>query len=106
MVYYATSPRALEGDPTPENRVWGFFAEPNKSRLPNRQQSTQPPRKNHATTTRTALSIPLWPARDPIDERGGLNLHGLMENDSVNRIDYLGLTVIWPRDFGGDVLKV
>ncbi|MBB5354042.1 RHS repeat-associated protein, partial [Haloferula luteola] len=31
-----------------------------------------------------------WPSRDPIGERGGVNLYGFVENDSVGRIDVLG----------------
>lgn len=94
MAYYATSPRALEGDPTPESRVWGFFAEPNKSRLPNRLQSPQPRRRNRATTTRTVSGIPLWPSRDPIEEGGGYNLYGFLENNGIDWIDYLGKVLI------------
>jgi RHS repeat-associated protein len=32
-----------------------------------------------------------WPSRDPIGERGGVNLYGLVGNDGVNKWDYLGL---------------
>lgn len=32
-----------------------------------------------------------WPNRDPIEERGGLNLYGFVGNDGVNRWDLLGL---------------
>ncbi|QTN31241.1 RHS repeat-associated core domain-containing protein [Akkermansiaceae bacterium] len=32
-----------------------------------------------------------WPSRDPIGERGGLNLYGFVENDGVNYLDRLGL---------------
>ena len=32
-----------------------------------------------------------WISRDPIGERGGLNLYGFVGNDAVNRIDVLGL---------------
>jgi RHS repeat-associated protein len=32
-----------------------------------------------------------WPSRDPIEERGGVNLYGFVGNDGVNRIDRLGL---------------
>ncbi len=32
-----------------------------------------------------------WPSRDPIGERGGLNLYGFVGNDGVNRWDLLGL---------------
>lgn len=33
-----------------------------------------------------------WPSRDPIEERGGLNLYGFIGNDPVNRWDKLGLS--------------
>jgi RHS repeat-associated protein len=32
-----------------------------------------------------------WPSRDPIAERGGVNLYGFVGNDGVNRWDVLGL---------------
>ncbi len=32
----------------------------------------------------------VWPSRDPIGERGGLNLYGVCRNDPVNRFDVLG----------------
>ncbi len=32
-----------------------------------------------------------WLSRDPIEERGGLNLYVFVSNDGVNRWDYLGL---------------
>ena len=32
-----------------------------------------------------------WPSRDPIEEQGGVNLYGMVENDSVNWVDHLGL---------------
>jgi RHS repeat-associated protein len=31
-----------------------------------------------------------WPSRDPIEEKGGVNLYGFVENDGVNRFDILG----------------
>jgi RHS repeat-associated protein len=31
-----------------------------------------------------------WPSRDPIGERGGINLYSFLGNDVVNRWDYLG----------------
>ena len=33
-----------------------------------------------------------WPSRDPIGERGGMNLYGFVNNDGVNKWDNLGLT--------------
>ena len=35
-----------------------------------------------------------WLSRDPIEERGGVNLYGMVGNDPVNRWDYLGLADI------------
>ena len=35
-----------------------------------------------------------WPSRDPIGERGGINLYGFVGNDAVNGLDVLGLTSI------------
>jgi RHS repeat-associated protein len=32
-----------------------------------------------------------WPSRDPIEEEGGLNLHGFVDGDSVNYIDISGM---------------
>jgi RHS repeat-associated protein len=37
-----------------------------------------------------------WPSRDPIEERGGVNLYGFVGNDGMNRWDILGLQV-WTR---------
>jgi RHS repeat-associated protein len=37
-----------------------------------------------------------WLSRDPIEERGGLSLYGVVENDTVNHIDRLGL---WRVEF-------
>ena len=31
-----------------------------------------------------------WPSRDPIEESGGVNLYGFVENDGFNRWDFLG----------------
>ena len=38
-------------------------------------------------------NIGRWISRDPIGERGGINLYGMVGNDSVNRWDLLGLLV-------------
>jgi RHS repeat-associated protein len=36
-----------------------------------------------------------WINRDPIEERGGLNLYGFVENDAINNSDLLGHSVYW-----------
>jgi RHS repeat-associated protein len=40
-----------------------------------------------------------WPSRDPIGERGGINLYGFVENSSTNKHDLLGLEAPY-SDFG------
>ena len=34
-----------------------------------------------------------WPSRDPIEEKGGLNLYGFVGNDGVGSVDYLGKNI-------------
>lgn len=36
-----------------------------------------------------------WPSRDPIEERGGVNLYGFVGNDGVNKLDSLGMSPLW-----------
>jgi RHS repeat-associated protein len=38
-----------------------------------------------------------WPSRDPIGERGGINLYGFVGNESINLIDILGFG--YPKSF-------
>jgi uncharacterized protein RhaS with RHS repeats len=48
-----------------------------------------------------------WPSRDPIEENGGINLHGFVENSAVTSYDILGLTTLamdMPAP-GGSVLR-
>ena len=33
-----------------------------------------------------------WPSRDPIEEKGGVNLYGFVNNDGINSIDLFGLS--------------
>lgn len=35
-----------------------------------------------------------WSSRDPIEERGGINLYGFVGNDGVNKVDYLGMLTL------------
>jgi len=84
-------------DLTAKNRVWGFFAESNRTRPGIRRQPLKPRRKNRPTATKPASGIPLWPSRDPIEERGGINLYGFVGNDGVNWTDLLGLDGDWKK---------
>ena len=42
-----------------------------------------------------------WPSRDPIAERGGLNLYGMCGNDPVNLVDLLGEAITFSFDGNG-----
>src|SRR5690606_7860501 len=45
-------------------------------------------------------SIGWWLSRDPIEEQGGPNLYGFVENNSISNVDYLGKYTIhlaWNR---------
>jgi RHS repeat-associated protein len=41
-----------------------------------------------------------WPSRDPIQERGGLNIYAFVGNDGVNRLDLLGQDVLINAQYG------
>ncbi len=89
-----------------KNRVWGFFDEDAEMSRENPSQCLEPRRKNRAVTTKKASGVlyygyryydPVngrWPSRDPIGERGGINLYGMVGNDAVGRWDVLGLAPI------------
>ena len=90
MGYTLSKTAPSKGDPTAKNRVWDFFDEPTKPRPENRRQPLQPRRKNRACSYKTASGIPYWPSRDPIEERGGLNLYGFCYNSPWSWFDVLG----------------
>src|SRR5690606_33760065 len=55
-----------------------------------------------------------WPSRDPIGERGGVNLYGFVGNDSMNKIDILGMATAnisdeeeeYALEFAGDTWDI
>ena len=48
---------------------------------------------------KTAMGRAIWLSRDPIQEKGGLNLYGYVGNNPVNGIDILGLCEDSPNAF-------
>ena len=94
--------RRVKTYPGPKNRVWGFRAKPSRTHRVSAPRSLQPRRENRTTATKTASGVryygyryydPVtgrWPSRDPIGERGGLNLYAFVGNDGVNLTDFLG----------------
>jgi hypothetical protein len=59
----------------------------------------RPTREKHpGTCTYGAVHVSYWPSRDPIQEKGGVNLYGMVGNDTVNAWDYLGLVDGVPDD--------
>ncbi|MFC7339608.1 hypothetical protein ACFQY0_20630, partial [Haloferula chungangensis] len=71
--------------------VWGFFAESVSESLETRRAALETHRENYDGPQKTASGIPLWPSRDPIGERGGVNLYGFVGNNGVGWVDRLGL---------------
>lgn len=96
MGFSLTSPAPEKCDPTAKNRVWGFFGEQPETSRQNCPQSLQPRRENRPTTTKLASGRTYWPSRDPIGERGGINLYSMVGNDAVNWVDFLGLDTYTP----------
>ena len=56
--------------------------------------------RNEAHDYETASGRPKWPSRDPIGERGGHNLYGMVGNDAVNLVDRLGMEAVAPPRVG------
>jgi len=91
MGFSLTSSAPEKSDSTAKNRVWGFFGDAPQSHRENRPQPKQPRQGDPPSLTKTASGRTYWPSRDPIEERGGMNLYGMVGNDAVNWTDYLGL---------------
>ncbi len=90
MAYFSTEPASERRNVTGKYRVWNFFSFSSKTHPANRLRPAQPRRKIRPTPTKTASGIPYWPSRDPIGERGGVNLYGFVHGDPLGLIDYLG----------------
>ena len=62
----------------------------------------KPKQEKYACGARVAL----WLRRDPIEERGGLNLYGMVDKNSINHWDYLGLAKVSRNEDGSSTIKV
>ena len=89
----------------------GSIRRPTRPRTPGPRNSHNPlVRKRLASTRTDAKSIHVtdygyryydpftgrWPSRDPIAERGGLNLYVFIGNDGLNSLDYMGMIDLGP----------
>jgi RHS repeat-associated protein len=94
----ATSPR--------KNRVWGFCRRPSGRRRARRPQVAEIASGCRVCDYKTASGRGLWLSRDPIGERGGLNLYGYVLNNPVRWVDPLGLEVFGTYDQGSGLLAL
>ena len=90
MAYHLTTPASGKSAMRPKNRVWGFSRNDRNSPLENRRRCPELRRKSRPTPTIFTPGIPQWPSRDPIGERGGVNLYGFVGNRPLGWIDDSG----------------
>ncbi len=102
MAYSNTAARSAKTYPREKNRVWEKNPPRQKFAYKIEPQALELHRKNGARSTKSASGVLYygyryynsntgrWLSRDPIAERGGVNLYGMLGNDAVNLIDLLG----------------
>jgi hypothetical protein len=78
MGYYPTETASAPNFSTAKNRVWGFFGKNATEALRTCPESLEAHWENYARVQKTASGVPYWPSRDPIGERGGMNLYGFV----------------------------
>jgi RHS repeat-associated protein len=80
---------------TPKNRVWGFEKSPSGRSVVEPQLSWETATGSVQYTYRNASGRAEWLSRDPIAERGGINLYDYVGNDPIDGTDPLGLKTCW-----------
>jgi RHS repeat-associated protein len=86
-----------------KTRVWGFCKKPPTRAGKNPAQTAKPHRVAKSPPSKTASGMRYygfryynpttgrWLSRDPIGEKGGLNLYGMVRNNPLSFVDILGL---------------
>jgi uncharacterized protein RhaS with RHS repeats len=87
---------------TPKNRVWGFENHPSGRPSVEPQLSLETATGSVQYTYQIASGRAEWLSRDPIAERGGINLYGYVLNDPIYNVDELGLFVSFNLFNGND----
>ena len=99
-------PRPGKCAPPLEKPRLGFFSAPRFPRPDFSSQPVEPHREKRPAPTTTASGVHFyglryykpelgrWINRDPIEERGGLNLYVFIQNRGMNAIDLFGLSCI------------
>jgi RHS repeat-associated protein len=90
MVVLNTAYAAPKNAADPKNRVGDFFYEDHASVGKNHWAKCLNTQEKSCYHYEAASGRSNWPSRDPIEERGGLNLYGFVGNSPANYWDYLG----------------
>jgi len=103
MIDLTAKPRPARNARPPRKTVSGSpGSKSNRRAYPIGLQALKPRRENRPTPTTIVPGVSVygyryydpvtgrWPSRDPIGERGGVNLYGFVGNAGVNAWDYLG----------------
>ena len=110
MGFTVEKPHQREVHPTAKKRVWGFFGDAAQTSRGKPAAAQLPHRAERPSPTKPASGViyygyrhydPVtgrWPSRDPIGERGGINLYGMVGNDALNNSDYLGLRKLTEKE--------
>jgi RHS repeat-associated protein len=78
---------------TPKNRVWGFENSPSGRPVVEPQLTQENATGSVQYTYQIASGRAEWLSRDPIAERGGINLYDYVLNNPVKHTDKLGLVI-------------
>ena len=74
-----------------KNALWGKNLEASGRKLSEDPPALDLAVENDGYGYETAMGRACWPSPDPIGERGGMNLYGMVGNDPINKHEILGL---------------